>query len=139
MKNKGNKKLIVYVNLWVKKYQIPPAQLPYEIAPPKISKKLSPRKMYQFKILQFPQIPWRGSEGGFIPQKMCLVWLFGSASLKVSVLFDVNSNKKCEVLFCMSTLKVSELFHVNSKIIPLLFSKSCIPVNLLKTEVLYRH
>ena len=67
--------------------------------------------------------------------KKCV--LFGSISLKVSVLFDMNSDKRCVVLFCINSPKVSELFHMNSKIIQLLLSKSCILVNLLKTEILY--
>ena len=41
--------------------------------------------------------------------KKCI--LFGIISLKVSVLFDTNSdNKKYVVLFCINSLKVSELF-----------------------------
>ena len=68
--------------------------------------------------------------------KKCV--LFGSISVEVSVLFDMNSFKKCVVLFCTNSVMVSELFHMNSKIIPLLFSKSWILVNLPKTEILYR-
>ena len=64
---------------------------------------------------------------------------YGSISLKLSVLFDMNSDKNCVVLFCINSLKVPELFHNNSKIIQLLFSKPCIFVNLLKTEVFYSH
>ena len=45
--------------------------------------------------------------------------LFGSISRKVSVLFDLNSGKKCVVLFCINSQKVSELFHINFKIIQL--------------------
>ena len=62
--------------------------------------------------------------------------LRSSTSLKVSVLFDMNSDKKCVLLLCINSLKVSELFHMNSKIIQLLFSKSCILMNLLKTGLL---
>ena len=57
--------------------------------------------------------------------KVCLVC---SISLKVSVLFDMNSDNECVVLFCINSLNVSELFHVTSKIIQLLFSKTCILV-----------
>ena len=71
---------------------------------------------------------------------MCVV-LFGSNSLKMSVLlytnfdkkmscvvwtvlFDMNSDKKYVGLFSIDTLKVSELFHMSSKIMQLLlFSK----------------
>ena len=63
--------------------------------------------------------------------------LCGSIYLKNSVLFDMNSDNKCVVLFCINSLKVSELFHMNSKIFQLLFFKSCILVNLLKIEVFY--
>ena len=54
------------------------------------------------------------------------VWC-GSNSLKVSVQYYLIRI----VLFCVNSLKVSELFYMNSKIIQLLFFKSCILVNLL--------
>ena len=38
-----------------------------------------------------------------------------------------------------NSLKVSEVFHLNSKIIQLLFSRSCITVNLLKVEFLHSY
>ena len=47
----------------------------------------------------------------------CITWtltksiLCGNISLKVSVLFDVNSDKKSVVLFCINSVKVSE-FHI---------------------------
>ena len=41
--------------------------------------------------------------------------MFGSISLKVSVLFDMNFEKKCVVLFCINSLKVSESFNTNSE------------------------
>ena len=65
--------------------------------------------------------------------------LCGSISLKISVLFDMNSDKTCVVLFCINSLKVSKLLHMNSKIIQLLFSRSCILVNLFKTEAVHSH
>ena len=40
--------------------------------------------------------------------------MFGSNSLSVSVLFDINSEKR-EVLFTSNTLKVSVLFDMNSE------------------------
>ena len=49
----------------------------------------------------------------------------------------MNSHKKYVVFFCINFLKVSKLFHKNSKIFQLLFFKSCILVNLVKTEVFY--
>ena len=49
--------------------------------------------------------------------KKCV--LFGSVPLKVSVLFDMNSDKRFVILFCIRSLKMSELFHMNSKIIEL--------------------
>ena len=63
--------------------------------------------------------------------------LCGSIYMKVSVSFDMNSHKKYVVFFCINFLKVSKLFHKNSKIFQLLFFKSCILVNLVKTEVFY--
>ena len=110
---------------------------PKKQRPLKFQKSLTPGKCTNSKFSSSPKYHGEGRRGGGSYPQKCV--LFGSASLKVSVLFDVNSNKKCVVLFCVNTLKVSELFHMNSKIIPLLFSKSCIPVNLLKTEVLYRY
>ena len=49
--------------------------------------------------------------------KKCV--LFGSVPLKDSVLFDMNSDKRFVILFCIRSLKMSELFHLNSKIIEL--------------------
>ena len=59
---------------------------------------------------------------------MCEVF-FGSKSQKISVLFDIKSDKKCIVLFCVNSVK--KLFNLNSNIIQLLLSKSCKLVNLL--------
>ena len=42
--------------------------------------------------------------------------LCGSISLKVSVLFDMNSGKKCVLLFCIDS-QVLELFHMKSSLI----------------------
>ena len=69
------------------------------------------------------------------PDKKCLMW---SVSLKLSALLDMYCDKKYVVLLSINSLKVSELFHMNSKIIQL-FSKFCIFVNLLKTDVFYSH
>ena len=69
------------------------------------------------------------------PDKKGLVW---SVSLKLSALLDMYCDKKYVVLLSINSLKVSELFHMNSKIIQL-FSKFCIFVNLLKTDVFYSH
>ena len=70
--------------------------------------------------------------------EMCII-LFGSNSLKMSVLFYMNSDKKFVVLFYINSLKVSELFDMNFKIMQLLFCKSCILKNLVETEVFYNY
>ena len=61
--NKGNKKLNVYViyNLQAKKYQVPPRRY----SPPKISKQLTPWRIYHFKIPQSPLY-----QGGSYPAVM---------------------------------------------------------------------
>ena len=64
--------------------------------------------------------------------KMTKSVLCVSIYLTNSVLFDMNSDKNCVVLFCINSLKVSKLFQMNTKIIQLFFLKSFIPVNLLK-------
>ena len=56
--------------------------------------------------------------------KKCV--LFGSVPLKISIFFDMNSGKRFVVLFCIYSQIVSEVFHMNSKVITLLFSKSCL-------------
>ena len=71
--------------------------------------------------------------------KKCV--LLSCVSLKVSVLIDINSDKKCVVLFYIISQKVSELFHMNFKIIQLLFNlknmyHSCTLVNLLQTSLI---
>ena len=52
--------------------------------------------------------------------------LFGSVPLKVLVLFDMNSDKRFVILFCIRSLQMSEFFHMNSKIIALLVFISCL-------------
>ena len=47
--------------------------------------------------------------------------LCGSNSPNMSELFDMSSDQKCVVLFCINSLKVSELFPMNCKINQLLF------------------
>ena len=55
--------------------------------------------------------------------KMCVV-VFGSNSLKVSVLFSLSSEKKCLLLFGSKSVKVSALKNVFAIVLVLFDMKS---------------
>ena len=67
----------------------------------------------------------------------CVIWTLQNVcnAPKMSVLFGMNSDKKCIVLFCIKCLNVSELFHMNSKTIELL-SKYCLSFIAIRKKII---